>query len=209
MEHDQHTHHRDGAIPNGARTAKDPVCGMTVEVKEGSRSETFDGAAFHFCSAKCQDKFKADPYFYASGNAARRGEVAQPGVQYTCPMHPEIVRDAPGACPICGMALEPVTPTDQPSEELIDFTRRMWISAAAAVPLVVLTMGEMAGVPVRDWIGHRSATYIEFLLATPIVLWAALPFFRRGWESLANRSPNMWTLISLGVVTCPLFEGHS
>jgi Cu+-exporting ATPase len=121
-------------------------------------------------------------------------------------MHPEIVRDEPGACPICGMALEPMVPSDEPSEELTDFTRRMWISAAAAVPLVILTMGELVGLPVRDWIGHRLATYIEFVLATPIVLWAAKPFFVRGWASIVNRSPNMWTLIAIGVGAAYLYS---
>jgi len=104
------------------------------------------------------------------------------------------------------MALEPVVPTDEPSHELTDFTRRMWISAAAAVPLIVLTMGELVGLPVRDWIGHQTASYLEFVLATPIVLWAALPFFKRGWDSVVNRSPNMWTLISLGVAAAYLYS---
>jgi len=98
------------------------------------------------------------------------------------------------------MALEPMVPSDAPSEELTDFTRRMWISAAAAVPLVVLTMGPLVGLPVRDLVGHQNAMYLEFALATPIILWAALPFFKRGWDSVMNRSPNMWTLISLGVL---------
>jgi Cu+-exporting ATPase len=172
---------------------------MTIEVKDDTRTQTFGGETYHFCSASCKDRFKADPWFYASGNADRAGEQAQPGTQWTCPMHPEIVRDEPGSCPICGMALEPMVPSDEPSEELTDFTRRMWISAAAAVPLVILTMGELVGLPVRDWLGHRVATYIEFLLATPIVLWAAQPFFKRGLDSFRNLSPNMWTLISLGV----------
>lgn len=97
------------------------------------------------------------------------------------------------------MALEPMVPSDQPSHELTDFTRRMWVSTIAAVPLVILAMGEMVGLPVRDWVGHRLAGYLEFILATPIVLWAAWPFFKRGWEFVVNRSPNMWTLISLGV----------
>ena len=114
-------------------------------------------------------------------------------------MHPEIVRDEPGSCPLCGMALEPMVPSDEPSEELTDFTRRMWISAAAAVPLIILTMGELVGLPVRDWLGHQLSVYVEFVLATPILLWAALPFFQRGLDSLRNLSPNMWTLISLGV----------
>ena len=206
MDHDHHGQSIHKTIPEGAKTAIDVVCGMTVEVKEDTRSETYDGKSFHFCSAKCQDKFNADPWFYATGNSSKRGKVAQPGVQYTCPMHPEIVRDAPGACPICGMALEPMTPTDEPNAELSDFTRRMWISTAAAVPLVILTMGGLVGLPLRDWIGHQTASYIEFLLATPIVLWAALPFFHRGWDSVLNRSPNMWTLISLGVGAAYLYS---
>lgn len=179
--------------------AKDPVCGMSVTMSPQARQADYDGETFYFCSEKCQTRFKADPVYYASGTASDRSMTPKAGAQYTCPMHPEIVRDEPGACPICGMALEPMVPSDEPSEELTDFTRRMWISAAAAVPLVILTMGELVGLPVRDWIGHRLATYIEFLLATPIVLWAAKPFFVRGWASIVNRSPNMWTLIAIGV----------
>ncbi|MCQ0972219.1 heavy metal translocating P-type ATPase [Paracoccus sp. TK19116] len=175
-------------------------------MKPDTRTERFGGKDFHFCSGKCQSKFKADPWFYASGRAAGRNKAAPANVQYTCPMHPEIVRDAPGSCPICGMALEPMLPSDEPSEELTDFTRRMWISAAAAVPLIILTMGELVALPVRDWIGHQTASYLEFVLATPIVLWAALPFFRRGWDSVLNRSPNMWTLISLGVGAAYLYS---
>ena len=186
--------------PSGAATATDPVCSMTVTLTPDTRTESFSGKPFHFCSEKCQTKFKGDPWFYASGNATKRGKVAAVGVQYTCPMHPQIIRDAPGSCPICGMALEPVTPSDAPSEELTDFTRRMCISTALAVPLVVLTMGPLIGLPIRDWVGHQNAMYLEFLLATPIILWAALPFFKRGWDSIINRSPNMWTLISLGVL---------
>ena len=117
----------------GANTAIDPVCGMTVTLKADTRTESFDGRPFHFCSGKCQTKFNGDPWFYASGNAAKRGKVAAVGVQYTCPMHPEVIRDAPGSCPICGMALEPILPSDAPSAELTDFTRRLWISTAAAV----------------------------------------------------------------------------
>ena len=194
-----HAHHRHSDPAPGAETATDPVCGMQVEMRKSARARDYGGETFWFCSENCQSKFEADPYFYASGNAEKTSNQAQPGTQWTCPMHPEIVRDEPGSCPICGMALEPMVPSDEPSEELTDFTRRMWISAAAAVPLVILTMGELVGLPVRDWLGHQLAVYIEFVLATPIVLWAALPFFRRGLDSFRNLSPNMWTLISLGV----------
>ena len=191
----------DIAAPDAtaAISATDPVCGMTVVLKPDTRSESFDGKSFHFCSEKCQTKFRGDPWFYANGKAPAKGHDVVAAAQYTCPMHPQILRDKPGNCPICGMTLEPVVASDLPSAELADFTRRMWISAAAAVPLVILTMGGLVGLPVRDWIGHRVAGYLEFALATPIVLWAAWPFFLRGWASLINRSPNMWTLISIGV----------
>ena len=180
-------------------SAIDPVCGMTVTLKPDTRSEAFGGKDFHFCSEKYQTKLKADPWFYASGKAPTKCPTVAATAQYTCPMHPQILQDSPGTCPICGMTLEPVVASDAPSPELADFTRRMWISAAAALPLVSLTMGGMIGLSVRDWIGHTVAGYLEFALATPIVLWAAWPFFQRGWASLTNRSPNMWTLISICV----------
>jgi len=200
-------HHEDKADPApNAETATDPVCGMKVEIKEGARHRDYDGQTYHFCSDGCREKFDADPYFYASGNAEKAGQRAQPGTQYTCPMHPEIVRDEPGSCPKCGMALEPMVPSDEPSEELTDFTRRMWISAAAAVPLMIITMGELVGLDVRGWLGHQMSVYAEFVLATPIILWAAQPFFKRGWESIRNVSPNMWTLIALGVSSAYLYS---
>ena len=204
MDHDYQN--AKSNIPEDAQTAKDPVCGMTVVVEHLTCRADFSGKIFYFCSKNCEIKFKVDPWFFASGLAKGRTKAAPTNAQYTCPMHPEIVRDAPGSCPICGMALESMLPSDEPSEELSDFTRRMWVSAAAAVPLIVLTMGELVGLPVRDWIGHQTATYLEFVLATPIVLWAALPFFRRGWDTLVNRSPNMWTLISLGVAAAYLYS---
>lgn len=204
--HDAHVHGHTNGETEMPGMATDPVCGMSVKIGDAARREEYAGETFYFCSDGCQEKFKADPHFYASGNAAKAGQRAAPGTEWTCPMHPEIVRDKPGSCPICGMALEPMVPTDEPSEELADFTRRMWISAAAAVPLVILTMGEMVALPVRDWVGHQTAVYLEFLLATPIVLWAAQPFFKRGWESFVNRSPNMWTLITLGVGAAYLYS---
>lgn len=203
---EQHHNHTEADIPDGADVAKDPVCGMTVAVKPDGRRAQFQGETYHFCSDRCQTEFEADPWFYASGRAAGHQKPIAENVQYTCPMHPEIIRDAPGSCPICGMALEPMLPSDEPSAELTDFTRRMWISAAAAVPLIVLTMGELVALPLRDWIGHQVAGYLEFVLATPIILWAALPFFKRGADSVVNRSPNMWTLISLGVAAAYLYS---
>jgi Cu+-exporting ATPase len=131
------------------------------------------------------------------------------GTQYTCPMHPEIVQDGPGDCPLCGMALEPMgvpTGDEGPNPELVDFTRRFWVSVTLALPLVVISMGPMVGLPVRDWLGERVAVWAEFALATPVVLWAAFPFFKRGWASILNRSPNMWTLISIGVAAAYLYS---
>lgn len=200
--------HHDG-VPDVKSMAVDPVCGMSVEVTRETLSIESEGETYHFCSERCLTQFKTDPLLYAWSDGADGGmhegaplpspRNVAPGTQWTCPMHPEILQSEPGACPICGMALEPVIPSDEQGAELTDFTRRMWVSSFAAVPLVVLTMGELVGLPVRDWIGHRVATYVEFLLATPIILWAARPFFERGLDSIRNRSPNMWTLIALGV----------
>jgi Cu+-exporting ATPase len=180
--------------------ATDPVCGMKVDRAGARHFLRHEGHAHYFCSAGCKQKFEAAPGEYEGG---RPTAAPMPkGTQYTCPMHPQIIRDKPGSCPICGMALEPMgVPTGEegPNPELIDFTRRLWVSAVLSIPLLVLTMGTMIGLPLRDWLGERTAVWIELALATPVVLWAAIPFFHRGAESIVNRSPNMWTLISIGV----------
>ena len=189
-------------------TGQDPVCGMTVKITETSRKHDHQGVTYHFCGEKCRTRFVADPYFYLSGNAKKRGKLAVKGVVYTCPMHPEVISDKPGACPKCGMALEPATPGDAPNEELTDFTRRLAISSVGAVPLLVIAMGPMLGLPMPKAL-HSLMPYgnlVQFVLATPVVLWAALPFFRRGLDSVTNRSPNMWTLISLGVAAAYLYS---
>jgi Cu+-exporting ATPase len=123
-------------------------------------------------------------------------------------MHPQIVRDGPGDCPICGMALEPMVASldDGPNPELTDFTWRLIVSAVLSVPILVLAMGEVVGLRFKDWWGAAVVDWIELVLATPVVLWAAWPFFRRFWASLVNRSPNMWTLIGLGVGAAYLFS---
>ncbi|MEJ6785407.1 heavy metal translocating P-type ATPase [Aminobacter sp. Piv2-1] len=180
-------------------SATDPVCGMSVDRSSAKNFLKHEGSSYYFCSPACEGKFKAEPAKYLGGKPA--AQAAPAGTQYTCPMHPQIIRDKPGSCPICGMALEPMMPTGEegPSPELVDFTRRFWISAALSIPLVIVVMGAMVGLPVREWIGERVTAWLELLLATPVVLWAALPFFDRGLDSFRNRSPNMWTLISLGV----------
>ncbi|MBB3593831.1 Cu+-exporting ATPase [Rhizobium sp. BK529] len=197
------------AAPQDYLTAKDPVCGMNVERASAKHFLKHDGEKFYFCSAGCKAKFEANPETYLHGK--KHAAAAMPkGTLYTCPMHPEVISDHPGDCPKCGMALEPmgIPPEDEgPNPELVDFTRRLWISAILAVPLLVLTMGPMIGLAFpREALGEPVASYVELLLATPVVLWAALPFFRRAWASLVNRSPNMWTLIGLGVGTAYLYS---
>ncbi|WP_054311879.1 heavy metal translocating P-type ATPase [Mesorhizobium sp. 1M-11] len=188
------------AHPEEFLTAKDPVCGMDVDRASARYFLRHEGEKLYFCSENCQKKFEADPKAYL-GDRPVPAPLPK-GTQYTCPMHPEIIRDKPGSCPICGMALEPMMPTGEegPNPELVDFTRRFWVSAALSIPLLIITMGPMVGLPfLRDWLGEQAAVWVELVLATPVVLWAALPFFERGWASIVNRSPNMWTLISLGV----------
>lgn len=199
---DEHGHHShpDADSPPEKGSVIDPVCGMTVKLDAGKPSYDYKGEEYHFCNPKCHDKFEADPYFYLSGNNKKKKDAPPPNTLFTCPMDPEIVQEGPGSCPICGMALEPMSGvSDEPNHELIDFTRRLWVSALAAIPLLILTMGPLFGLPVREWLGETNSLWIEFLLATPVILWAALPFFHRGWTSIRTWNLNMWTLIMIGV----------
>ena len=179
-------------------TALDPVCGMTVDPAKTAHHAHHNGTEFHFCSAGCLAKFKADPPKYLAGKPRAR-PVAAPGAIWTCPMHPQIRQEGPGTCPICGMALEPEEPSldDAPNPELVDFTRRLWVSAGLAVPLLALTMGtELLGLhPMSPGV----SPWVQLALAAPIVLWAGAPFFMRGWTSIKTRHLNMFTLISIGV----------
>ncbi|MBX3580400.1 MAG: heavy metal translocating P-type ATPase [Rhizobiaceae bacterium] len=195
------------AQPDAYLTATDLVCGMAVDRASARHFHRHEDEKVYFCSKLCKGKFEADPALYLGDRPAP--EPMPKGTRYTCPMHPEIVRDKPGSCPLCGMALESMgVPTGEegPNPELVDFTRRFWISATLSLPLLVIAMGPMVGFAVRDWIGEPLATWLELALATPVVLWAALPFFHRGYESLVNRSPNMWTLISIGVGAAYLYS---
>ena len=195
------------AGPDGYLSATDPVCGMSVDRASAKHFLRHEGQGFYFCSAGCKGRFEAEPAKYL---AARPEPKPMPkGTQYTCPMHPEIVRDKPGSCPICGMALEPMgvpTGDEGPNPELVDFTRRFWVSAVLSAPLLVIAMAPMLGFSFENVVDGRTKTWIELALASPVVLWAAFPFFHRGWESILNRSPNMWTLISLGVGAAYLFS---
>ncbi|MFP3943907.1 MAG: heavy metal translocating P-type ATPase [Alphaproteobacteria bacterium] len=183
-----------------AARVTDPVCGMKVDPDDTPHKASHKGETFHFCSARCREKFEADPQAYARGE--RPEAPAAPGVNYTCPMHPEIVQEGPGDCPICGMALEPMEPVaDQgPNPEYLDMRRRFWWGALFAVPLLVLEMGaHVPGVDVHALIPPRILNWVQLGLATPVVLWAGWPFFVRGWKSLQARSLNMFTLIAMGV----------
>jgi Cu+-exporting ATPase len=181
-----------GTADSGAR---DPVCGMSVDPKTAKHRHVHGGTEYLFCSRGCLEKFSADPARYLGGTP-RAAEPTPAGTVYTCPMHPEITRIGPGACPICGMALEPLdaTAAEGPNPELVDMTRRFWISGVLAVPLVVLAMG----VHVIEILPPVASHWIQFALATPIVLWGGLPFFQRGWASIVSRHLNMFTLIAIG-----------
>ncbi|WP_292541901.1 heavy metal translocating P-type ATPase, partial [Mesorhizobium sp.] len=195
------------AEPEKYLTATDPVCGMSVDRASARHFVRHEGQGFYFCSAGCKGKFEAAPAHYLGDRPAP--QPMPKGTQYTCPMHPEIIRDKPGACPICGMALEPMgVPTGEegPNPELVDFTRRFWVSAVLSLPLLVIAMAPMLGLSFDSLIDDRTKTWAELALASPVVLWAAFPFFHRGWESILNRSPNMWTLISLGVGAAYLYS---
>ncbi|RWE75968.1 heavy metal translocating P-type ATPase [Mesorhizobium sp.] len=195
------------AEPESYLTATDPVCGMSVDRASARHFVRHDGKGFYFCSAACQGKFEAEPAKYLAGRL--EPQPMPKGTRYTCPMHPEIIRDKPGSCPICGMALEPMgvpTGDEGPSPELVDFTRRFWVSAALSAPLLIFAMAPMLGLSLESLIDGRTKTWAELALASPVVLWAAFPFFHRGWESVVNRSPNMWTLISLGVGAAYLYS---
>ena len=215
-EHDKH--HSTTA----SQTLRDPVCGMTVSADTPHRL-SHQGEDVLFCSAHCKTKFVAEPEKYAKANeagsccsahksadgrhgahshdhhAATAPADAPKGAKWTCPMHPEIVRDGPGSCPICGMALEPMTPTADsgPNPELIDMSKRFLVGAALAAPVLLLEMGRHF-FGIDRFVPPTWNPWIQFALATPVVLWAGLPFFERGYQSLKTRNLNMFTLIALG-----------
>ena len=192
-------------VAGGSASVKDPVCGMTVDPEKTGHHAVHERHDYHFCSAGCRTKFIANPAKYVSGSPQPATTVAA-GAVWTCPMHPQIRHQGPGNCPICGMALEPEAPSldDAPNPELVDFTRRWWVSAVLSVPLLVLTMG-------TDLFGLRLVSpaispWIQLALAAPIVLWAGAPFFVRGWASLKTGHLNMFTLISIGVGAAFLYS---
>jgi P-type Cu+ transporter len=216
-------------------TFTDPVCGMTVAAETAAGKYEYNGQTYYFCHPSCLNKFKADPEAVLHpkpqppartdveytcpmdpevrqigpgacpkcGMALEPATLAMPATktEYVCPMHPEIVSDEPGSCPICGMALEPrvVTLQEEENPELKDMKRRFWVSLALTLPVFFVAMAEMIpGQPVQAALGHRLVTLLQLVFATPVILWGGWPFFQRGWASIVNRSPNMFTLIAIG-----------
>jgi Cu+-exporting ATPase len=179
---------------NAGGGAIDPVCGMTVDAAASPHHHTHHGHDYAFCSAGCRSKFAADPKKYL-GEKAPAAPVAE-GAIYTCPMHPEVRQVGPGACPICGMALEPEAGGADDGGELADMTRRFWVSAALALPLLVLEMGGHFGFAPLP---HGASDIVQLVFATPVVLWGGWPFFMRGIQSLRTRHLNMFTLIAMGI----------
>jgi P-type Cu+ transporter len=201
-----HKHEAEHGEMLGAPTGEfiDPVCGMRVAADSAAGKHEFKGETHYFCSPGCLDRFKQDPEKFLS---SREREALPKDIEYTCPMHPEIVQIGPGSCPICGMALEPKTITldDRPDPELIDMKRRFWISAVLTLPVFALAMAEMLP-NFHTFISPRMSIWIQFLLSTPVVLWGGWPFFQRAWASIKNLSPNMFTLIAIGTGAADLLS---
>jgi Cu+-exporting ATPase len=201
-EHHAVDHHPAPTAAPDASTAVDPVCGMSVDPHTTPHKHAYKGRTYYFCAASCRTKFAKEPERYLSGQGAPVEEVPE-GTIYTCPMDPQIRQVGPGTCPICGMALEPdVMSADAgPNPELIDFTRRLWIGAILTLPVFGLEMGAhligglMGG---HGFIDQTLSNWIQFALATPVVLWVGLPFFQRGWLSVKTGNLNMFTLIAMG-----------
>jgi P-type Cu+ transporter len=208
------TQHDNPANSLAAATVmeRDPICGMNVDASRATAKRERDGRTYFFCCEGCAKKFeaRADQPTDAARQSANTPRSIVTAVEYTCPMHPEIViLPGPGACPICGMALEPRTATAEHEEnpELASMSRRFWISAALSLPVFMLSMSDLLpGQPVQHLLSMRTISWIEFLLATPIVIWAGRPFFERGRASLVNRSLNMFTLIALGIGTAYVYS---
>ena len=191
------------ADDNRAPEVVDPVCGMRIAPGDAVGSHVHGGTTYHFCSTKCLEDFRANPTQFTRPSEAHTAtsstSVSRDDAEYTCPMHPEIVRNEPGSCPICGMALEPrvVTREEKANPELADMTRRFWVGLALALPVVVLEMGgHLAGL--HRLLPPQVSGWLQLVLATPVVLWAGWPFFVRGWSSVVARSLNMFTLIAMG-----------
>ena len=225
--------HRIEAEATVDERVTDPVCGMSVDPRKTAHHAEHAGMPYHFCSSGCRTKFVSDPQRYLTHVADLRaaipraevrghaqtsqGRSSSPGATveasapngtiFTCPMHPDIEQNRPGPCPICGMALEPVlvSATIEPNHELLDMSRRLWIGAAATLPVVGLAMaGDVADL--SPLLSPHASVWCQFILGSGVVLWAGWPFFVRGWHSVLSRHLNMFTLIALGAGVSWLFS---
>ncbi len=199
MSHDHHAHGHAETPPDDGKTAIDPVCGMRVNPITTAHRTLHEGTEYVFCGNGCRVKFEADPAKYLGPKPAEP-PPAIPGAIYTCPMHPEVRQTGPGACPKCGMALEPedATADTGPNPEIADFSRRLLVGAVLTVPLFVLDMGQhLVALPPA----LTAPAWLEMILATPVVFWCGLPFIERAVASVANRSLNMFSLIALGTLS--------
>jgi Cu+-exporting ATPase len=190
-------------------TVHDPVCGMTLNPAKARHRAEHAGQSYFFCGAKCREKFTADPARYIITSPRPRAPLAAGEVLWTCPMHPQIVRKEPGNCPICGMALEPMTPAggEAVSPELRDMTRRFWVGVVLSVPLLAIAMAEHFNKAALDaLISPRLLVWVQLILGTPAVLWGGWPFFERGWASIVSLRLNMFTLIALGTGVAYLYS---
>lgn len=195
-----HNHH---SIHKHNMEVKDPVCGMDVDATKTHHHFTFQDKEYHFCNEKCLNKFKETPEKYLEtkpDNSTEKDKAVKEGIIYTCPMHPEIERIGPGSCPKCGMALEPKNSAhEEDTSELDDMTRRFWVSAVLSLPVLLLVMlDHLPDQPMEAHLSSMNSMWIQFALATPVMLWGAVPFFKRAWVSLVTRNLNMFTLIALG-----------
>ena len=201
---------REAPTAESRSLVRDPVCGMDVDPSTTEHRYELQGHTHHFCSAGCRATFVANPVGHVDRSVIHPTPAASPGdeVEWTCPMHPEIRRPGPGSCPICGMALEPVTVSTSsgPNPELADMTRRFVVAVALSVPVLVLSMGRDLLPALEDAISATAAGWAQLVLATPVVLWAGRPFFQRGWTSVRTMKLNMFTLIAMGTGVAWLFS---
>jgi P-type Cu+ transporter len=209
LAHDKQMNH---VAHDGKLGVLDPVCGMTVNPESAAGSFDYQGKTYYFCSTHCLHRFQQNPESFLNPQPIGIAPAPKPATtpqKYTCPMHPEIIRDGPGSCPICGMALEPLVASldEEENHELKDMSRRFWVAVVLTIPVFALGMSDLIpGQPLQRLVPMSTLAWLQLILATPVVLWAGWPFFVRGWQSIVTRNLNMFTLIALGVAVGYVFS---